>query len=162
MVKHQPHRPSGSSKCIWGHFTGRQQARRGELTYLKPHGRAAVGLSLGPGGGQGKKLLEGAATAPGAPQVGVGRLALHSCLGGVSWAKADAQTHSRLVGWAGWGRKLVGGRRRKLGLIRACGQDRLPWPQIGAPGRPVRSVGSIGRLPGLGPTSRWDSWGPGP
>lgn len=69
--------PSGSSKCIWGHFTGRQQAPRGELIYPKPHGQAAVGLSLGPGGGQGEKLLEGAATTPGAPQVGVGRPASH-------------------------------------------------------------------------------------
>lgn len=82
-------------------------------------------------------------------------------MAGAGPARADAQTHSRPVGWSGWGRKPAGGRRRKPGLISTRGQDRLPWPQIGTPGRLVRSVGSTGRQPGLGPPATRAAKDPG-
>lgn len=68
--------------------------------------------------------------------------------------RTDAQTRPGARGRSGRGRKPVGGRRRKPGSISARGQDRPPWPQIAAPGRPVRSAGGTGQAARPGPPTR--------
>lgn len=121
-----------------------------ELMHPRPHGQAGESLGLGLGGGQGGKPLEGA------PQVWAGRPRPALTFGTYWQGRGGLSDRPGARGRSGWGRKPGGRAEEEAGSISARGRDRPPWPQIAAPGRPVRSAGSTGQAarPGPPPAAR--------